>query len=113
MNKNILTVAIISSLGAVAYSGVATAALAANANLSMNTGVISCILNAGTAPDNCTYGGKVTGGSYFGMDNSGNGIVSAVERVVLVEGSEGLNVPGNNDSFSRACKRIYKSKRSC
>lgn len=91
MNKKILTVAIASSLGAVAYSNTASAAMASDAALNFDAGITTCVANAGTPPDNCTYGSRVKNdsGSYFGMDTNGNGTIAATERTAIAPGSQG------------------------
>ncbi|MCK4950856.1 MAG: hypothetical protein KAS48_03495 [Gammaproteobacteria bacterium] len=58
--------------------------------LTFDPGVISCVLNVGTPPDNCSYGAKVgsswstTGaGSWFGMDTNGDGRITSFERTPI------------------------------
>lgn len=48
----------------------ALAGLSSGTTLAFEPGVVECIANAGTPPDNCTYASTVNIGSYFGMEPS-------------------------------------------
>lgn len=90
MNKRILSLAIAAATGSLAYTGVASATLATDANLSITAGVTECTI--GGTPPNCTYGvTQVTTGSYFGMDTDGGGI-AITERTAISQGTVGLNI---------------------
>ena len=96
MNKKILTVAIASSFGVIAFSGTASADMAADASLDFDPLTLACKgaakPNPGTPPDNCNYGAKIDSGSYFGMDANGDGNYQLGELTALTSGSEGINV---------------------
>ena len=76
MKKTLVSIAVGSAI-TVASSTTAYAALPADANLSFDPMVTLCKgaakPNPGTPPDNCNYGSKLGGGSYFTMDASGDG----------------------------------------
>ena len=79
--KTPLAISLALCLGSIAPS--ALAALPSNASLNFDTGVISCLIG-GTAPNSCTYGATdITTGSYFAMDNNGDGSVAGTEKTVL------------------------------
>ena len=80
MNKKILGSAIVMAFAAAGVSTSASAALATNANLSFT----ACTLNSAGY---C----NASGGSYFGMDASGDGIVKASERT-SISSLNGINI---------------------
>lgn len=82
MKKTILSAAVAIAVSAV-VSGNANAALAANATLNFDAGVIVCNAGAGTPPGSCTYGTNVASGSFFSMDGNGNGTVQNAEKVAI------------------------------
>ena len=72
MNKKLIATAILAAIGTSGVVTTASAALATGATLNFDAGVTS------------SYG-KVTGGSYFGMDTNGDGIVKAAERTAIAQ----------------------------
>lgn len=78
-------------LACVTMSSQVQAALPIDPVLNFNSGVQTCLLGAGTPPDNCTYVVVVETGSYFGMDTNGNGSVISSERTPLVT-NDGLKI---------------------
>lgn len=81
MNKNTLYQAITLALGTTSFS--TQAALTTSAVLEFDTGVVECIVNVGTPPNNCYYGTMVTSGSYFAFDGNGDGNFTQPERQSL------------------------------
>lgn len=81
MKKLILSTAIVAALGA-GVSTSASAALMSNAKLDFDPGVTICL--ASCSPSGSPIYGVKTG-SYFGMDTSGNGKISAGERTAISE----------------------------
>ncbi|MCK4951266.1 MAG: VPLPA-CTERM sorting domain-containing protein [Gammaproteobacteria bacterium] len=82
--RRILTTAVSTILGTISMG--AQANLNSSAVLTFDSGVVSCIVNVGTPPDNCTYGTQIntTGaGSYFGMDYDGSGTITKLERTAI------------------------------
>ncbi len=73
MKKIILCVAVAAALGA-GVSTSANAALAGNALLNFNTGVLGGY-----------YGNAVVTGSYFGMDTNGDGVIKKTERTPIAQ----------------------------
>ena len=96
MNKKILTIAIASSIGAVAFSGSASANLATDASLKFDPMTTICKgaakPNPGTPPDNCNYGTKLGGGSYFTMDANADGKQNFPGEFTGISSNNGLNV---------------------
>ncbi len=78
MKKQILSAAILATLGMVAANSAVAATLAAGDVLTITPATLS------------TTTGYVTGGSYFGMDTNGNGIINASEKDGLSQGVQGL-----------------------
>jgi len=76
MNKKVLISAMLLGMAASAATTTATAALATGAVLNFDTGV------------NSAYG-KLTSGSYFGMDGNGDGVIKSLEKVGIAQ-NDGL-----------------------
>jgi hypothetical protein len=74
--------------------------LAAGTILKIDPGVVTCLADLGTPPDNCTYGTNVAKGSYFAMDMNGNGVFQATEKTPLAPGPDGGVIMGRTQSAS-------------
>ena len=84
MNKTTLNTSIAAILGSISMG--AQANLGTSAVLEFDPGIVTCVFNLGTPPDNCTYATLIntTGaGSYFGMDVNGSGTISKTERTAI------------------------------
>ena len=94
MNKKLITIAITTVIGGSFYAQTASAAMASNANLSINPLAVSCTGtgNIGTPPRNCNYGVKVDGGSYFGVDGNDDGTIIFPSEFVGITSNIGINV---------------------
>ncbi len=77
MKKLILSTAIVAALG-VGVSTSASAALVSNSTLNLSPSVLGGY-----------YGNVIVSGSYFAMDNDGDGIFAKSERVGLAPGTDG------------------------
>lgn len=78
MNKKLLASTVAVALSAIGATSTASAALATDATLEMDSFVLGGY-----------YGNLVVGGSYFAMDNDGSGVFEKAERVGLVAGTDG------------------------
>ncbi len=79
--KTSLATAIGLALGGANLS--ANAALVNSTMLNFDAGVVTCVLDVGTPPDNCTYGTRINTGSWFYMDTAGTGSVGVTNRIPL------------------------------
>ncbi len=76
MNKKLIATAILAAIGTSGVVTTASAALATGATMNFDAGVASAY-------------GKVTSGSYFGMDTNGDGQIKAAERTAIAQ-NDGL-----------------------
>lgn len=77
MKKLILSAAVAATLGA-GMSTIASAALVSNSTLNLDSSVLGGY-----------YGNVIVKGSYFAMDNNGDGVFAKNERVGLAAGTDG------------------------